>query len=99
MQKPLAFSSWVIFDSQVFDLMIVYLSELLRLYTPSRDLRFSADTRILKIPRSNSKAFGQRSFSHIGPSTWNGLPYTLRHSDSQTSFRQALKAHLFQQSF
>ena len=46
-----------------------YLSELLHLYTPSRDLRSSAYTRILKIPRSNSKAFGQRSFSHIGPST------------------------------
>ena len=27
------------------------------------------------------------------------LPYTLRHSYSQTSFRQALKTHLFQQSF
>ena len=76
-----------------------YLSELLYLYTPSRDFRSSAHTRILKIPRSNSKAFGQRSFSHVGPSTWNGLPYTLRHSDSQTSFRQALKTHLFQQSF
>ena len=73
-----------------------YLSELLHLYTPSRDLRSSADTRILKIPRSNSKAFGQRSFSHVGPS--NCL-YCLRHSDSQTSFRQALKTHLFQQSF
>ena len=76
-----------------------YLSELLHLYIPSRDLRSSADTRILKIPRSNSKAFGQRSFSHVGPSTFNGLPYSLRHSDSQTSFRQALKTHLFQQSF
>ena len=69
------------------------------LYTPSRDLSSSADTRILKIPRSNSKAFGQRSFSHVGRSTWTGLPYSLRHSDSQTSFRQALKTHLFQQSF
>ena len=76
-----------------------YLSELLHLYTPSRDLRSSADTLILKIPRSNSKTFGQRSFSRVGPSTWNGLPYTLRHSDSQTSFRQALKTHLFQQCF
>ena len=73
-----------------------YLSELLHLYTPSRDLRSSADTRILKIPRSNSKAFGQKSFSHVDPSTWNGLPYTLRHSYSKTSFRQALKTHLFQ---
>ena len=76
-----------------------YLSELLHLYTPSRELRSSADTRILKIPRSNSKAFGQRSFSHVRPSTWNGLPHTLRYSDSRTSFRQALKTHLFQQCF
>ena len=64
-----------------------YYSELLHLYTPSRDLRSSADTSILKIPHSNFKAFGQRSFSHVGHSTWNGLPYSLRHSDSQTSFR------------
>ena len=46
-----------------------------------------------------SKHFGQRSFSHVSPSTWNGLPCNLRHSDSQTSFRQVLKIHLFQQSF
>ena len=72
-----------------------YPSELLHLYSPSRDLRSSADTRILKIPRATSEAFGQRLFSHIGPSTWNGLPYSLRHSDSQTSFRQALKTYLF----
>ena len=76
-----------------------YLSELLHLYTPCRDLRSYADTRILKIPRSNSKAFGQRSFSHVGPTTWNDLPHGLRHSDSQISFRRALKTHLFQQSF
>ena len=76
-----------------------YLSELIHLYTPSRDLRSSADTRFLKIPLSNSKACGQRSFSHVGPSTWNSLPYSFRHSDSQTQFRQALKTYLFQQSF
>ena len=74
-----------------------YLSELLHMYTPSRDLRSSADTRILKIPCSNSKAFGQRSFSLVCPSTWNGLPYSFHHSDSQTLFRHASKTHLFQQ--
>ena len=54
-----------------------YLSELLHLYTPSRDLRSPADSRILKIPRSNSKAFSQRLFSHVGPSIWNGLYNTV----------------------
>ena len=75
------------------------VSELLHLNTPSRDPRSSADTRILKIPRSNSEAFGQRSFSHVGPSTWNGLPYSLPILTPQTSFRQTLKTHLFQQRF
>ena len=55
-----------------------YLSELLHLYTPFRDLLSSADTRILKILRSNSKAFGQRSFSHVGLSTLSAI-LTLRH--------------------
>ena len=54
-----------------------YLSEFLHLYTPSRDLRSSVDTRILKIPRSDSKAFGQKLFSQVGPSTWNGLRHHL----------------------
>ena len=76
-----------------------YRFEPLGLYTPSRDLHSSADTCILKISRSSSKAFGQRSLSHVGPSSWNSLLYTFRHSDCQTSFRQALKTHLFQQSF
>ena len=54
-----------------------YPSEFLHLYTSSRDLRSSADTRILKIPRSNSKAFGQRSFLHVGRSTIHSLPFSL----------------------
>ena len=52
-----------------------YLSELLHLYTPSRDLYSSADTCILKIPCSNSKAFGQRSFLHVGRSTIQSPPF------------------------
>ena len=40
-----------------------YLSELLHLYTPSRDLHTSADTRILKILRSNSSLV--RDHSHV----------------------------------
>ena len=36
-----------------------YLSELLHLYTPSRDFCSSAVTRVLKILHSSSKAFGR----------------------------------------
>ena len=76
-----------------------YISELLHLHTPSTELS-SADTRLLKIPRSGSEVFGERSLLH-SPSSWNDLLYNLCHCDSNTSFiyQQALKTHLFQQRF
>ena len=36
----------------------------------------------LSPPRVNTKTFGERSFSYAGPSVWNNLPQTLRHTDS-----------------
>ena len=44
-----------------------YLSELLYLYRPSRPVRSSSDTRLLKLHRVNRKTHGFRSFSHFGP--------------------------------
>ena len=35
------------------------------------------------------------SFPYAGPSVWNNLPQTLRYSDSTSSFKAALKTHLF----
>ena len=43
--------------------------------------------RILKILLSSFKALDEISFLHVGLSTWNDLPSSLRLSDSQTSFR------------
>ena len=76
-----------------------YLSQLLQIYTPSRQLRSSEDTRILKIPPVKSKTFGQRSFMYQAPITWNMLPFEVRHSNSATAFRTNLKTHLFTQSY
>ena len=42
----------------------IYLSGCLRLYTPSRQLRSSADTRVFRIPSFWTKSSGQRSFSY-----------------------------------
>ena len=42
-----------------------YLSELLHIYSPSRSLRSSSDTRMLKL--FNRKTHGFRTFSHFGP--------------------------------
>ena len=36
---------------------------------------------------------------YAGPSVWNNLPQTLRHSDSTSSFKAALKTHLFNNYF
>ena len=72
-----------------------YLSKLVHIYTPSRSLRSSSDTRLLRIPSVRTKTYGQRSFSYQSPTTWNTLPAPLRHSDSLTSFKTSLKTHLF----
>ena len=73
----------------------VYLSELLTVYRPSRQLRSISDTRTFRIPFTKTKTFGQRAFSFTGPTEWNSLPYDVRHSVSTSSFKQALKTHLF----
>ena len=36
---------------------------------------------------------------YAGPSVWNNLPQTLCHSDSTSSFKAALKTHLFNNYF
>ena len=73
-----------------------YLSEILNPYTPSRALR-SQDSRLLEIPRCNLKRFGERSFSHSGPSIWNSLPLSLRLAGSAAVFKTNLKTYLFKQ--
>ena len=73
----------------------VYLSDLLKIYTPSRQLRSSADIGILFIPSVNTKSYGERSFSYTSPTLWNTLPKDIRFSQSVSSFRSELKTHLF----
>ena len=42
--------------------------------------------------------FGERSFSHAGPSAWNDLPEDLRVADP-AKFRQQLKTYFFTRAF
>ena len=72
-----------------------YLSDLLKFYIPSRQLRSSSDTRLLRIPSFRLKSFGQRKFSYQTSVLWNSLPISLRHSSSTLAFKSALKTHLF----
>ena len=85
--------------SSLFDSGPIYLSDLLQLYSPTRQLRSSNDTRILSKPTFNTKSFGSRRFSHQSPLLWNSLPFEVRHSNTHLSFRSSLKTHLFQSSY
>ena len=60
----------------------IYLSDLLSMYTPIRNLRSSYDNRILCITKLRTKTFGHRSFSFAAHTIWNSLPSELRHTDS-----------------
>ena len=76
-----------------------YLSDLLQPYTPARQLQSVSDTQTFFTSCVNTKTFGERSSSYAGPSLWNNLPQTLHHSDSTSSFKAALKTHLFNNYF
>ena len=70
-----------------------HLSDLRQPSTPTRRLWSASDTGV------NTKTFGERSFSYAGPSVSNSLPQALCHSDSLSSFKDALKTHLFNNYF
>ena len=72
---------------------------ILQIYTPSSTLRSIAETRKLKIPLLDKKYSGQRSFSYQGPVTWNNLPFSIRHTQTYSSFKSQLKTQLFSQTF
>ena len=72
-----------------------YLSDLLHLYSPSRSLRSSADTRLLKISLYRCKRKGDRAFSYFGPSVWSSLPLHIRNATTIDTFISALKTSLF----
>ena len=42
-----------------------------------------------------TKTFGCCSFSHADPSVWNSLPRQIRHIQSTTAFKTAMKTQLF----
>ena len=79
----------------VSDTAPLYLSDFLRLYVPSHSLHSSADNRIFQIPTRKKKFQGQRAFSHLGPVTWNKLPYSVRHAQTQSQVKTQLKTTLF----
>ena len=74
-----------------------YLSSLCT-YQPSRSLRSSTE-RLLKIPKTNLKTFGERSFGYTAPTVWNSLPADQRASAFLPTFKVNIKTHFFRQAF
>ena len=75
----------------------LYLQDLLKPYSCDRDgMRSADDITRLDEPATQYKTFGDRAFSVFGPKMWNMLPKDVRLSTSVTSFKTALKIHLFQ---
>ena len=72
-----------------------YLSDLQKFYIPSRQLRSSSDSHLLRIPSFRLKSFGQRKFSYQASVLWNFLPISLHHSNSASAFKSALTTYLF----
>ena len=72
----------------------VYLSDLFHVFSPTRQLRSSSDLRTLRILHIKTKTFGHRSFSCAAPFVWNSLPREIRHIQSTSAFKIALKTCL-----
>jgi len=70
-----------------------YLSELLHVYKPIRNLR-SSDQLSLVIPKTKL-SYGERAFSYAGPTVWNMLPFDVTQSKSLDIFKKKLKTHLY----
>ena len=69
-----------------------YITEFLTLYKPKRSLR-SASHKMLEVPKSNTKSYGDRSFSVAAAKFWNAHPLYIK--DTKNSFKSSLKTFLF----
>ena len=75
-----------------------YLSDLLELYVPGRALR-SQGKKLLRIPRTNLKKYGDRTFTVAGPKLWNKLPEEVKEAETVSAFKRLLKTHLFRTEY
>ena len=66
-----------------------YLSELLHLYSPSRSLRSSSDTGMLKLPKLQPQNPWLSHFFTFWPHIWNTLPQDIRRSATLSSFKKS----------
>ena len=75
-----------------------YLSELLKLYQPTRCLR-SEQKSLLTKPIPRTKLYGNRRFDYASAALWNDLPTVIRSATTVTQFKKYLKTYLFRAVF
>ena len=75
-----------------------YLSSVLSIYSPPRQLRSSTLGTLLSIPFVHSK-MASGAFGVIAPRMWNALPISVRMAESLDSFKTHLKTHLYTRSY
>ena len=89
--QRIVFKLMLLVHKSVNNIAPIYISELLKVYTPSRNLR-SSNMSLLKKPTSK-RTWGDRSFSVAAPRLWNHLPTKLKSCHSVTRFKSLLKTH------
>ena len=80
----------------------VYLSELLTVYHPSRQLRSVSDTRTFRIPSTKQRPLDNELFLSRAGARHSGTLYRMMfviRAASTSSFKQALKIHLFKSAY
>ena len=74
------------------------ISDLLETYKPARNLR-SSGRKLLVVPRSKLKSYGDRAFSLAAPRLWNDIPDNIKCSEDLSSFKRNLKTYLLKRYF
>ena len=94
-EKRILFKICTLTFKALHGLCPVYISELLEVYTPARELRSSSRAVTLTVPRTLTRTYGDRAFTAAAPRAWNALPEELRSETSLLLFRKKLKSVLF----
>lgn len=76
-----------------------YLSDLVKLHTPARQLRSSSRVNRLQLDTVKTQ-FASRAFRYAAPTVWNNLPPELTTDlSSLYRFKSGLKTHLYDRAF
>ena len=92
-QKRIKFKILILVYRAIHQLAPKYIEDSLHIYRPSRSLR-SSNSLLLQVPRT-FHTWGDHSFSHMGPTLWNSLPFSLRNAPTLSTFKKHLKTYLY----